>query len=164
MTWNKAEDLVETLKSQGKSETEIIEWLKTTTDRYRSYHGTFSEQNARLRQSVVDLRIKYKELIPVEVNEILFDIWGRAYIYWRTEHYKYNGSYFERDHTPTFKTHETETIEWKFTVIVEPATYHRTLETTGQIVGSLHGKQLVEIEHVHGFSRGDKVYIRQENK
>ena len=40
--------------------------------------------------------------------------------------------------------------------------YYLPLETTGQVVGSLHGKKLVEIEHVHGIQHGDKVFVRQE--
>lgn len=162
MTWDKGKDLVGILRKQGKPEEQIISKLCETTDRYRNYYKRSTDRNAELKKQILDLRIKHKELFYVGVDIIWFDEWEKPYAYWKNNRYVYNGQYFERDTKTTFNPHDADSVEWQFTVLLEPIYYQRPLETTGEIVGTLHGKQLVEIEHVHGFNRGDKVFVRQE--
>lgn len=162
MTWNLASDLVAILREQGKTDDEIIRKLEITTDRYKNHYKVGCNNNAHLKKQILDLRIKHKELFYVEVDNIWFDDWEKTYTYWKGNRYIYNGQYFEKDSRTTFDPYRAESIDWQFTVLIEPIYYQRPLETTGEIVGTLRGKQLVEIENVHGFNRGDKVYVRQE--
>lgn len=162
MTWNIARDLVEILRKQGKTEEQIISKLCETTDRYKNYYKVGINNNKNLKEKLLDLRIRHKELFYVTVDGIWLDEWEKTYVYWKNNSYVYNGQYFEKDVGNNLDMHRAESVDWQFTVLLEPIYYQRPLETTGEIVGTLHGKQLVEIEHVHGFTRGDKVFVRQE--
>lgn len=162
MTWNLASDLVATLREKGKTDEEIIRHLEITTDRYKNYYKVGCNNNTDLRQQVLDLRIKHKELMYVEVDGLWIGEWGHTYAYWRSDRYVYERGFFKKDTGTQFDPYRMEKMEWKFKILIEPISYHRPLETTGEIVGTLHGKHLVEIENVHGFNRGDKVFVRQE--
>lgn len=162
MVWEVASDLVATLRGQGKTDAEIILKLENTTDRYRNYYKNSSDRNAHLRKQIIDLRVKHGELLNVRVDTVWLGGWENAYIYWKNVRYVYNGEFFQKDTKTTFDPYDADSVNWQFNVLIEPIYYHRPLETKGEVVGTLHSKQLVEIEPIHGFSRGDKVYVRQE--